>query len=478
MTGNSTQERLRRIPSVENLLQLEAIQEALSRYPRRLMLASIRHVLEQKRKLLLEEPESTPRINLETAHLVQCVLKHLEKAGAYTLQNVINATGVIVHTNLGRSLLAEEAVARLQLLCRNYNNLEYDLVQGQRGSRYVHAESILCELTGAEAALVVNNNAAAVLLTLNTLAKDREVIVSRGQLVEIGGSFRIPDVMRSSGAILREVGCTNRTHLRDYEAVITEQTALLLRVHTSNYRIVGFTAEVPAEQLVALGRKRGIPVMEDLGSGSFVDMARFGLHGEPTVSEAMGTGVDVVTFSGDKLLGGPQAGIILGRKEIVAECRKNPLTRALRVDKMTLAVLEATLRLYRDERLALEKVPTLRMIAVPLALLEERAQHLAALIREADPQHRLQVRVQQSSSQVGGGALPGQGLPTYAVAVSSPGMSTQRIEAHLRNNEPPIIARIESDQYLMDVRTLQAEDFPIVQHAFQRLLRGPESAGQ
>jgi L-seryl-tRNA(Ser) seleniumtransferase len=475
MTGTSIQERLRQIPSVEHLLQAEAIQEALVRYPRRLMLASIRHVLEEKRNLLLGAPESAPTINIETANLVQRVLQHLEKAGAYTLQNVINATGVIVHTNLGRSLIAEEAVVRLQALCRSYNNLEYDLVKGQRGSRYVHAEAILCELTGAEAALVVNNNAAAVLLTLNTLAKEREVVVSRGQLVEIGGSFRVPDVMRSSGALLREVGCTNRTHLRDYEAVINEQTALLLRVHTSNYRIIGFTAEVPAEELVALGRKHGISVMEDLGSGSLVDMARFGLHGEPTVSEVLGAGVDVVTFSGDKLLGGPQAGIILGRKDIIAECRKNPLTRALRVDKMTLSVLEATLRLYRDERQALDQVPTLRMIAAPLTLIEERAQHLAALIHEVDPQQRLQVRVQQNASQVGGGALPGQDLPSYAVAVNSPDIGTQRIEARLRNNDPPIIGRIESDHYLMDVRTLQAEDFPVVQLAFQRLLEGPEA---
>jgi len=470
MTGISVQERLRHIPSVENMLQLEGIQEALSRHPRRLILASIRHVLEQQRKLLLDEPESAETIDLEPPHLLRRVLEHLEKISAHTLQNVINATGIIVHTNLGRSLLAEEAIERLQLICRSYNNLEYDLEHGRRGSRYVHAEAILCELTGAEAALVVNNNASAVLLTLNTLAKAREVIVSRGQLVEIGGSFRIPDVMRSSGAILREVGCTNRTHLIDYEALINEQTALLLRVHTSNYRIIGFTAEVSAEELVALGRRLGIPVMEDLGSGSLVDMARFGLHGEPAVPEVMRTGIDVVTFSGDKLLGGPQAGIILGRNEIIAACRKNPLTRALRVDKMTIAALEATLRLYRDDRQVLERVPTIRMIAMPLAMIEDRAQHLASIIREADHQSRLQVRVQQSSSQVGGGALPIQDLSTYAVAVNSPKMSTYSIEASLRHNIPPIIGRIESDQYLMDVRTLQPEEFPVIQKAFQRLL--------
>jgi L-seryl-tRNA(Ser) seleniumtransferase len=473
MTGTSVQERLRRIPSVENLLQLEGIQEALSRHPRKLILASIRHVLEQKRKLLLEDPELAQTLSLDPPHLLQRVLEHLQKISAYTLQNVINATGIIVHTNLGRSLIAEEAVERLQLICRGYNNLEYDLEQGQRGSRYVHAESILCELTDAEAALVVNNNASAVLLTLNTLAMGREVIVSRGQLVEIGGSFRIPDVMRSSGAILREVGCTNRTHLSDYEALVNDQTALFLRVHTSNYRIIGFTAEVAAEELVALGRKHGVPVMEDLGSGSLVDMTKFGLHGEPTVPEVMRTGIDVVTFSGDKLLGGPQAGIILGRREVIAACRKNPLTRALRVDKMTLAVLEATLRLYRDERQVLEKVPTIRMIATPLAVLEERAQRLASLIGEADRQNRLLIQVQPSSSQVGGGALPNQNLPTYAVAVNSLTMSTHSIEIGLRHNSPPIIGRIESDQYLLDVRTLQPEEFPVIQSAFQRLLQEP-----
>ncbi len=478
MTGINVQERLRRIPSVENLLQLEGVQEALSRHPRRLVLASIRYVLEQKRKLLLEEAESARAIDLEPPHLLRQILEHLEKTSAHTLQNVINATGIIVHTNLGRSLMAEEAVERLQVICRSYNNLEYDLEQGRRGSRYVHAEAILCELTGAEGALVVNNNASAVLLTLNTLAKGREVIVSRGQLVEIGGSFRIPDVMGSSGAILREVGCTNRTHPRDYESLISEQTALLLRVHTSNYRIVGFTAEVSAEELVALGRRYGIAVMEDLGSGSLVDMTQFGLHGEPTVQEVMRTGIDVVTFSGDKLLGGPQAGVILGRRDIVAACRKNPLTRALRVDKMTLAVLEATLRLYRDDRQALERIPTIRMIAMPPAVLEERAQELAAAVREADPRHRLQVRVRRSSSQVGGGALPNQNLPTYVVAVTAPGMSTYSIEAGLRRNSPPLIGRIESDQYLMDVRTLQPEEFPVIQQAFQRLLKEPAANGE
>lgn len=471
MADASLQERLRQIPSVEHLLQLDAIQETLVQHPRKLVLTSIRRVLEEKRKQLLDQPETAQAVNLELSDIVPLVLGQIEKLSAYTLKSVINATGIIVHTNLGRSLIANEASERLRSICSEYNNLEYDLEQGRRGSRYAHAEAILCELTGAEAALVVNNNAAAVLLTLNTVANRREVVVSRGQLVEIGGSFRIPDVMRSSGAVLREVGCTNRTHLRDYEAAITDQTALLLRVHTSNYRIIGFTAEVSVEELVILGQKLCLPVMEDLGSGCLMDLACFGLPGEPTVQEAIRKGVDLVTFSGDKLLGGPQAGIIIGKQEIIARCRKNPLTRALRVDKMTLAVLEATLRLYRDERQALERIPTLRMISTSLATLEERAQQLASLIREADQHHHLQVQVQPSSSQIGGGALPNQDLPTYAVAVSTPNISTQSLEARMRANQPPIIGRIEADHYLMDVRTLLPEQFPVIQKALWRILQ-------
>jgi L-seryl-tRNA(Ser) seleniumtransferase len=405
-------------------------------------------------------------------HLVELILDRLETLGAYTLQTVINATGIIIHTNLGRSILPEEAVDRLQALCRSYSNLEYDLQKGRRGSRYVHAESILREISGAEAALVVNNNAGAVLLVLSTLAAGREVVVSRGQLVEIGGSFRIPDVMKSSGAILREVGCTNRTHLRDYEAAINEQTALLLKVHCSNYRIIGFTSEVPLEELVELGRWTNLPVMEDLGSGSFVDLSRFGLQREPTVQEAVRARADIVTFSGDKLLGGPQAGIIVGRKELVDRCKNNPLTRALRVDKMTLAALEAVLRLYRDEERALESIPTLQMIKAPVGILEERAHELAARIQSADVnQYLSDVSVREGYSQVGGGSLPGEELPTYVVAVHSHLMSTKKMEQILRKNKPPIIGRIESDNYLMDVRTIRPGEIAIIEKAFERLLR-------
>jgi L-seryl-tRNA(Ser) seleniumtransferase len=453
------QEILRHIPSVEELLQSPALQPFTGRYPRKLVVESIRRTLEAKRQRLLAQPDRAAEVNLQTSHLVELILDRLETLNQYTLRPVVNATGIVIHTNLGRSLLPIPATERLQILARSYNNLEYDLEQGRRGSRTVHAEAILCEITGAEAALVVNNNAAAVFLVLQTLAKDREVIVSRGQLVEIGGSFRIPDVMVSSGAALCEVGCTNRTHLRDYESAINERTALLMKVHSSNYRIIGFTAEVPLEQLVTLGQRHGLPVVEDLGSGSFCDLSRFGLEREPTAQEAIAKGADVVTFSGDKLLGGPQAGIILGRKELVARFKKNPLTRALRVDKLTLAALEATLRLYRDETQALELIPTLRMISMPLALLEEQAQSLAEQLRTVDSAGKLQITVQPGSSQVGGGSLPAQDLPTRVVALHSSLMSTPQLEQQLRASNPPVIARIEADQVLLDVRTLQEGDF-------------------
>jgi L-seryl-tRNA(Ser) seleniumtransferase len=464
-------ERLREIPGVDTLLTIAEIQEALSRYPRKLMLESLRHVLETQRKQLLVNPEQAHLVKLDHGSLVELTLDHLRRISEHTLQQVVNATGIIIHTNLGRSLVAQEALMRLQTMCSSYNNLEYDIAAGRRGSRYVHAESILRELTGAEAALVVNNNAGAVLLVLNTLASGREVIVSRGQLVEIGGSFRIPDVMRSSGAVLREVGCTNRTHVHDYEGAVNERTALLLRVHMSNYRIVGFSSEVKGSELAEIGRKHGIAVMEDLGSGCLIDLSPFGLTEEPTVQEIVQSGVDVITFSGDKLLGGPQAGIIVGRQDIVARCRKNPLTRALRVDKMTLAVLEATLRLYRDKNQAIQHIPTLRMISLTPELLQERADTLARQLRAIDLQGHFTIRVQQGFSQVGGGSLPDQNLPSYTVALCSSTISTQRIEAFLRLSKPSIVGRIEADQYLMDVRTLQPDELPIIGSAFQALIQ-------
>ncbi len=467
--SRTLQDCLRRLPSVDELLKDSNIQELLARVPRKLVVASLREVLETARRHLLSHQEDPLPPVPSVTELVQKALILCEQKNAFTLQPVVNATGIVVHTNLGRSLLAEEALERLQMVCRSYSNLEYDLAHGRRGSRYVHAEAILREITGAEAALVVNNNAAAVLLVLNTLAKGQEVIVSRGQLVEIGGSFRIPDVMAASGAILREVGCTNRTHLYDYENAIGERTRLLMKVHCSNYRLVGFTSEVPLEDLVQLAHRHQLLVVEDLGSGSLVDVSPVGLPQEPTAQQAVRAGVDVVTFSGDKLLGGPQAGIILGRKELIAQCKKNPLTRALRVDKMTLAALEATLRLYRDEPTAWRRIPTLEMIARPLEILRDAAIRLAQKIQEGIDGSLLNVQVSEGFSQVGGGALPERNLPTYVVAVSSEHWSANQLEQFLRANSPPIIGRIESERFLMDMRTLRDGDAETIVQAFTRL---------
>ncbi len=395
----------------------------------------------------------------------QIVLQHLIKfVRQYhrpCLRRVINASGVIIHTNLGRSLLPTASRQVLLDASSHPSNLELNLESGKRGSRYQHVDALLCELTGAEAALVVNNNAAAVLLALDTLAKGKEAIVSRGQLVEIGGSFRIPDIMARSGARLVEVGCTNRTHLADYQQAIGPETALLLRVHCSNYRIIGFTGEVSSTDLAALGRERGIPTMEDLGSGCLVDLSRFGLVKEPTVQETVASGMDIVSFSGDKLLGGPQAGILLGKKSWIDVIKANPLNRALRIDKLTLAALELVLRLYLDESLALREIPTLAMIAASKEVIRARATRLLAACEQqlsADCACEL-VRCQ---SQVGGGAMPGQSLDSWAVALRPSLLKISQVEHRLRQAELPVIARIEEDRLLFDLRTVADEELELL----------------
>jgi L-seryl-tRNA(Ser) seleniumtransferase len=366
---------------------------------------------------------------------------------------VINATGVVIHTNLGRSVLPAEAMARINAVGSGYSNLEFDLATGKRGSRYSLVEELLCQLTGAEAALLVNNNAAAVLLALDTLAKGREVIVSRGQLVEIGGSFRIPEVMARSGARLVEVGATNRTHLRDYRAAVTEETALLLKVHTSNYRIIGFASEVALAELVELGRQHNLPVMEDLGSGCLLDLSRYGLMKEPTVREVVAAGPDVVTFSGDKLLGGPQAGIIVGRREIIERIKQNPLNRALRIDKFTLAGLEAVLRLYQDERKALRLIPTLAMLTLSQAEIGAKARRLTRRLRKPLA-GQCRVSTISTVSRVGGGALPEYDLATVAVSLAPEVFSVNELEERLRRAHEPVLGRIENDRFLLDMRTV------------------------
>jgi L-seryl-tRNA(Ser) seleniumtransferase len=377
-------------------------------------------------------------------------------------RRVINATGVVVHTNLGRSPLAPAAAEAAYAACLRYSNLEFDLDRGERGSRYSHVEGLLCRLTGAEAALVVNNNAAAVLLVLDTLAKGREVVVSRGQLVEIGGSFRIPEVMAKSGAVLREVGATNRTHVRDYEAAIGAETAALMRVHCSNYRIVGFTKEVTLPEMVALAREHELPVIEDLGSGNFVDFAALGLGYEPTVQQVVAEGADVVTFSGDKVLGGPQAGIIVGKGALLARIKKNPLNRALRIDKMTLAALEATLRIYADPERARREIPTLAMILADKKELRAKAGRLAARIKK-DAGDAFAVTLRPGASRVGGGAFPERDLPTTLIALvlKNEGATPETLRAALLSADPPLIGRIEDDAFCLDPRTISPDEFTL-----------------
>jgi L-seryl-tRNA(Ser) seleniumtransferase len=446
---------LQKIPSVTLLLEQPEFEKFLTRTSRNHLLDVIREVLDQKRLDILSEKE--PEMSLPA--LWKEIGEKLTAKAADHLRRVINGTGVIVHTNLGRSLLAPQALEQIDRVGRYYSNLEFDLIQGRRGSRYSHVEDLLVELTGAEAALVVNNNAAAVLLSLDTLAKGKEVVVSRGQLVEIGGAFRIPEVMTRSGAVLREVGTTNKTHLKDYEAALTDRTALLLKVHTSNYRIVGFTSEVPLEDLVALGERHHLPVMEDLGSGSLIDVSPFGLEKEPTVGEVVQAGAQVVTFSGDKLLGGPQAGIIVGRKSVIQALRANPLNRALRIDKLTLAALEATLKLYRNKDQALRGIPTLAQLSIPLPRLKARAKRLYRLLKKTAPPG-LFIGIVATTSQVGGGALPLSFMNSYALAVTSERDSSSEIERRFRSFTPAVIGRIEKERFLLDVRTLQKEDFP------------------
>ncbi len=374
------------------------------------------------------------------------------------LRRVLNGAGVVIHTNLGRSVLAREAQEAVGMAARGYCNLEYYLATGERGSRISLVEDLLCSLTGAEAALAVNNNAAAVLLMLDTLCKGGEAVLSRGQLVEIGGSFRIPDVMERSGAILREVGTTNRTHLSDYERAIGENTRAILWVHPSNYRVIGFHSSPAQAELSRLAHEHGLPFLEDLGSGSLLDFSEYGLHDEPTVAETLRAGADVVTFSGDKVLGGPQAGIIVGKKKFIGKMKRNQLLRALRCGKLTLAALEATLRLYRDERTARRSIPTVRRLSTHYSELVPRAEALLALLC-AELGDRAECFLRNDLSRVGGGAFPEQGMPTALVCVAPKDCSAGELRSRLLAQDPPLVGRLEHDAFALDVRTLEDADF-------------------
>ena len=457
----------RKIHAVDRLLDVPHLIEAASAYPRSLILKGIHEVLDEIRQGIAKDEIEDPSY-LSTERVSEKVVERIGLLAQSSLRAVINATGVVVHTNLGRSILSERVLRRFKPLSGGYSNLEYNLNQGKRGSRYVHVEGILKELTSAEGAIVVNNNAGAVLLSLETLAKGREAIVSRGELVEKGGSFRMPDVMRKSGVKMVEVGTTNKTHLRDYEEAINPETALLVRVHRSNFQIVGFTEEVDASQLVKLGNKYGIPVMEDLGSGCLIDFSKYGIPKEPTVQEALANGVDLLTFSGDKLLGGPQAGIILGRRDLIDAIKNNPMTRALRIDKLTLLALEETLNMYRDEKVAVEEIPTLRMICEPYEALKAKVRRLARMIGKLEsPNFALDQK--DGISRVGGGSFPLLELPSRLLCLLPGTLSAHQIEEWFRSFTPPIIVRVEKDQVLLDVRTVQEEELKTVAQAIKEL---------
>lgn len=462
---------LRRLPAVDEILRHDEVQTWIEQFSRSAVTTEVRQVLLTYRQQILQSTETSvlDTLHLDLDAILGQVRTQLSQNEAYRLQRVINATGVIVHTNLGRSLLAPEAVTNLQTVAASYSNLEYDLERGERGSRYAHIEAYLTALTQAEAALVVNNNAAAVFLALQALAQGKEVIVSRGQLIEIGGSFRIPDIMRSSGAILREVGTTNKTHVRDYAQAITDQTGLLLRVHTSNYRIVGFTTEVPLPALVELGHAQNLPVMEDLGSGTLLNLQPYGMPDEPTVPEVVASGVDLVTFSGDKLLGGPQAGILVGKAAYIDPIRRHPLHRAMRVDKFTVAALEATLKLYADPDMAVRHIPTLTMLSMTLQTIARRLRRLRRRFPPA-VQKAYQMQVIDGTSAVGGGALPLAQLPTKLFALRPTFCSVAELERRLRCRQPAIIGRIAQEHYLFDLRTVQDREIPEIATALQQLV--------
>jgi L-seryl-tRNA(Ser) seleniumtransferase len=451
---------LRQIPAVDELLGREALRALEERLGHRLVVEATRKVLQRLRGRIASG--QLPSVSAEM--LEQEIIAATQAAAGFSLCPVINASGVILHTNLGRAPLARDAIEHLAEVATQYSNLEYDLERGERGKRDTHTDQLFAQLLGAERTLVVNNNAAAVFLALNTLAEGGEVVVSRGELIEIGGSFRLPEICAKSGAVLREVGTTNRTRLSDYAAAINERTRVLLRVHPSNFRIVGFTERPTLDELVDLGRQHHLLVLEDLGSGCLLDFTPLGLRDEPPAGASLRAGVDVVTFSGDKLLGGPQAGILTGKREPLDKIRKNPLFRVVRVDKLTIAALEATIALYlRDD---LNGIPALRMMRLSREEIGQRAARLAERIA-AGPGYS--VEIEDGESVVGGGSMPGQSLPTKLVAVTHHQHKAQDLEARLRQNSPPIIARLERDRLVLDLRTVFEEQDEEIAQAFARL---------
>ncbi|MBG0780425.1 MAG: L-seryl-tRNA(Sec) selenium transferase [Desulfotignum balticum] len=466
MASTDTHQLLRHLPGVDHLLDKTREDDRFAAVPRQVIIRTARTVLDQLRTRIIDGLNP----DFDDAAVLSEIAGRCRQTLAPKLVPLINATGVVLHTNLGRALLSPQALKNIQTIGESYSNLELNLSTGKRGLRYTAVESLICELTGAEAAMAVNNNAGAVLLALNTLAEGTDVVVSRGELVEIGGSFRVPDVMVKSGCRLKEVGTTNRTHLKDYAGAITEDTGMLLKVHTSNYRIQGFTASVGLKDLVALGKSRNITVMEDLGSGTLVDFSAFGLPMEPLVSHSVAAGADIVTFSGDKLLGGPQAGIIVGTKQAIEKIRANPLTRALRIDKLTLAALEATLQLYRDPATAINDIPTLRMLTMSFEHTCQQAALLEEQVKKACSAMDVVVCA-DLESRPGGGSFPDLKLPTRCVTLIPGNMSVANLERRMRLSTPAVIARIENNRYIMDPRTIQPGQETLISLTLETIVR-------
>ncbi|WP_312811381.1 L-seryl-tRNA(Sec) selenium transferase [Sedimentibacter sp.] len=455
----------RSIPKVDLLMEYDEIKSLEEKCSREYILESVRKVTEELRDFI-NNSECQEEINKKINSLIPDIVEEVKSYTEYNLKKVVNGTGTILHTNLGRALISDEAADRIKQLVTGYSNLEYNLKEGIRGSRYSHFEKIITKITGAEAAMAVNNNAAAVLLILSALCKGKEVIVSRGELVEIGGSFRVPEVMEQSGCILKEVGTTNKTHLYDYANAINENTAALLKVHTSNYKIVGFSESVSVDELTELGRKHNLPVIEDIGSGVLVELSKYGLTYEPTVQASVNSGADIVCFSGDKLLGGPQAGIIVGKKDLIEKIKKHPLTRALRIDKFTSCALESVFLDYMDEEKAVSSIPVLKLINRSKDELLNTANLLYdRLIKTSG--NKCEVIIEDCQSQIGGGSLPLERIESISLSFKPLNITTASLENKLRHLETPIIGRVVNDRLIIDLRTVLQGEEEVISEAFK-----------
>jgi L-seryl-tRNA(Ser) seleniumtransferase len=450
------QKLLSSLPSVDEVIKSPAGIEWLCRFQRRIVLQGIRDVLAARRRAIVQGGPADIGQEILTGQIGE----RIQELSSFSLRPIINATGIVIHTNLGRSILSQKVLNNVAKVSAGYSNLEYEVEAGKRGQRHTHTIRLLKEITGAEDGLIVNNNAAAVLLCLNAMAKGKEVVVSRSELVEIGGSFRVPDVMAASGALLREIGTTNKTHMHDYTSAINENTGLILKVHQSNYKIIGFTDDVKIGELVSLGKKNKIPVMYDLGSGCLVDLKPYGIHTEPSVQDIIKTGVDILSFSGDKLLGGPQGGIIVGKKKYMEKIRKNPLARAVRIDKLAIAAFEATLMEYMDPENAIKEIPTLNMLLQKPEEIRTRAKKIASSLRKTISHEKIEVL--KDISKAGGGSLPDAEFPTFVIAVRPERISVNELDYRLRRWSPPVISRIKGNSLILDARTIRPHEINIL----------------